>query len=488
VTHIISKSKYLSGLQCPKLLWCLVRDKENIPSYSEATEAIFEQGHQVGVLAQQLFPGGISIPWEAPPSEKLALTQEALRAKKPIYEATFSAAGAYAQVDILVPDGARWNIVEVKSTTSVKDINLHDLSLQRHACEAAGIGVGKCILAHLNREYERQGELDIDKLFTLEDVTAEASELLKHVPAHLRQMNGVLTSDSMPETPIGTHCSDPYACVLKERCSAFLPEHSVFDLYRGGRKAWDLLEVNTLSMSEIGERIDLTDKQAVQVASVKAGQPHVDKPAIREFLQGLNYPLSFLDFETFQSAVPKYDGTRPYQQIPFQFSLHVVDSLGATPVHHAWLAQGQEDPRGEFLATLQQVLGSEGDIIAYNIGFEKARLKELGVQLPVESKWVEQINARFVDLITPFRDFDYYHPEQHGSCSLKYVLPALTGTGYAGMEIADGTAAVRAFLRVEHADVSPEERAATRADMEAYCEQDTLGMIWILSRLDEVSC
>ena len=158
---ILSKSKYLAGLQCPKLLWRLVHDKENIPSCSAGTQAIFDQGHDVGHLAQSLFPGGVSIPWEAPPKEKLRLTKEALPSGKPVYEATFSAGGAYAQVDILVPQGERWDIVEVKSSTSASDIHLHDLSLQRHACEAAGLPVGRCMIAHLNNQYVRQGPVEL---------------------------------------------------------------------------------------------------------------------------------------------------------------------------------------------------------------------------------------------------------------------------------------------------------------------------------------
>ena len=484
---ILSKSKYLSGLQCPKLLWRLVHDKDNIPPYSDATQAIFEQGHDVGFLAQSLFPGGTSIPWEASPEDKLALTQEALTAGKPIYEATFSAGGAYCQVDIFVPDGGQWDIVEVKSSTSVKDVNLNDLSLQRHACESAGLPVGKCVLAHLNNQYVRQGELDLHQLFVLEDLTAEVSTLLPAVPDRLKELQQVLEAGSVPEVAVGPHCSDPYDCILQEDCWSFLPEHSVFDLYRGGKKAWTLFEDNVLSMVDIGSRIALSRQQAVQLAAVLAGQPQIDKQPIRRFLEGLTYPLWLLDFETFQSAVPLYDGTKPYQQIPFQFSLHVIPAPEAEPEHHAWLAEGKNDPRAGFLAALQKALGPEGDIVAFNIGFERARLSELGRQFPEHAAWLERTNGRFVDLITPFRDFAYYHPGQHGSCSLKHVLPALTGRGYDGMEIAEGTAAARAFLRVEHGNVQPEERQSTRGHLEAYCEQDTLGMAWILDSLDQVS-
>lgn len=482
----LSKSKYISGLQCPKLLWRLVHDPDSIPLHSAGIQAIFDQGHNVGHLAQSLFPGGVSIPWEAPPKEKLQLTREALPTGKPVYEATFSAGGAYAQVDILVPQGERWDIVEVKSSTSASDIHLHDLSLQRHACEAAGLPVGRCMIAHLNNQYVRQGPLELHKLFALEDLTDKVAPLLPDVVGRLEKMKQDLASETVPVVAIGPHCTNPYTCILKEECWAFLPEHSVFDLYRGGKQAWGLFDEQILSLGEVGSRITLSRQQQVQLAAVQTGQPQIDKAYIQHFLQGLTYPLWLLDFETFQTAVPLYDGTRPYQQIPFQFSLHVINTPGEQPVALAWLAEGKEDPRPGFLAALRSTLGSEGSIIAYNAGFERGRLAELARQFPEHSDWLESINGRWVDLLTPFRDFAYYHPDQHGSCSLKDVLPALTGKSYEGLEIAEGSAAAREFLRAEHGGSSEEERQRIRTNLQAYCGQDTLGMVLILKALREV--
>jgi hypothetical protein len=385
------------------------------------------------------------------------------------------------------PGGRKWDIVEVKSSTSAKEVNLDDLSLQRHACEAAGLQVGKCKLVHLNNQYVRQGELDLQQLFVLEDLTRDVATLVADVPDNLKEMRRILAASPEPDIPVGPHCSDPYDCIFQGDCWSFLPEHSVFDLYRGGQKSWTLFKDDVLSMSDIGSRISLSRTQAVQLAAVQAGRAQVDKPAIRQFLKGLTYPLWLLDFETFQSAVPLYDGTKPYQQIPFQFSLHVCETPKAEPVHHAWLAEGSDDPRRGFLDALRGALGSDGDILAFNISFERARLNELARQYPDQVEWVASTNSRFVDLIKPFRDFAYYHLDQHGSCSLKDVLPALTGKGYDGMEIAEGRAAARAFLRVEHREIAHEEKRRVRKHLESYCEQDTLGMVWILDALGELS-
>ena len=483
----ISKSKYLSGLQCPKLLWSLFHDAESIPPYSAGTEAIFAQGHDVGVLAQSLYPGGLSIPWEASPADKLTLTQEALKGGQPIYEATFAAGGGYCQVDILVPDGSVWNIVEVKSSTGVKDVNLEDVAYQRYVCEAAGLVVGRCILVHLNNQYVREGELDIAQLFAHADLTEELPAIARRIPDRLAECQQVVASGTVPDVAIGKHCSSPYGCLLKERCWSFLPEHAVFDLYRGGQRSWKLLDEGVLSIADIGADFPLDRRQVVQRTAVQTGRPQVRKAGVQRFLKGLKYPLWLLDFETFQTAVPRYEGTKPYQQIPFQFSLHSVEAPGANPINHSWLAEGSEDPRAEFLTALQSVLGTKGDIVAFNVGFERARLDELARRYPEKERWLRKVNERFVDLITPFRNFDYYHPDQQGSCSLKAILPALTGKSYAGMAIAEGTAAAREFLRVEHGEVNEKDRQAVRQHLETYCEQDTLGMVWILDALHEVA-
>jgi hypothetical protein len=312
----------------------------------------------------------------------------------------------------------------------------------------------------------------------------EVQQLLPDVPERLRVLQQELASPTEPIVAIGPHCSDPYDCVLQSECWSYLPDHSVFDLYRGGTKAWELFQKGVMDLKNSASHADLSDKQRIQVQAVRTGNPQVEAAPIRAFLSSLQYPLWFLDFETFSTAVPLYDGTKPYQQIPFQFSLHVVDAAGATPVHHGWLAEGSADPRPGFLDALQSVLGNPGDIVAYNIGFERGRLNELANHFPNQSDWLEDTNRRFVDLLTPFRQFAYYHPDQHGSCSIKDVLPALTGKGYDGMTIAEGSAASWAFLKVEHGETEPDDRNDTRRALETYCEQDTLSMVWILHALE----
>jgi hypothetical protein len=261
-----------------------------------------------------------------------------------------------------------------------------------------------------------------------------------------------------------------------------LPEQDVTTLYRGGRKAWKLLKEGITALGDIPQDYPLTANQVIQREAAITGQPHIDLPALAAFLGRLEYPLQFLDFETLATAIPLFDGVRPYQQIPFQFSLHVVRSSGAEPEHLSFLADGRGDPRPEFMRQLKTVISSSGSIIVYNAPFEKGRLKECCEFLTEYKSWYAQIKRRFVDLLLPFRGFRYYHPAQLGSASMKSVLPALTGRGYQALEIQDGGTASLEFLRVHFGDVTHEERQRVRAELEAYCGLDTEGMIWILDR------
>jgi hypothetical protein len=296
-------------------------------------------------------------------------------------------------------------------------------------------------------------------------------------------MAGVIRQAACPDVRIGPHCDDPYTCPLHARCWGFLPEQAVTTLYRGGRRGWRLLEDGITALADIPDHFWLTPNQEIQRRAAVTGQPHVDRPALSAFLGQLEYPVSFMDFETFGTAIPLFDGVRPYQQVPFQFSLHVVRSAGAAPYHFGFLAEGRDDPRPEFMRRLKAVLPETGAVVAYNAVFEKARLDECCDFLPEYRQWFPQVERRMVDLLLPFRGFRYYHPAQGGSASMKAVLPALTGRGYGHLAIQEGGQASLEYLRVTHGGVAEDERQRVRQSLEQYCGLDTEGMIWIVDAL-----
>jgi hypothetical protein len=262
---------------------------------------------------------------------------------------------------------------------------------------------------------------------------------------------------------MGRHCTKPYDCPLIPVC---WPEGHVTRVVRGA------------------------ERQAIHAAAVESRATHVDQPQVRGFLDGLMYPLFFLDFETFGTAVPLLDGTRPYQQVPFQFSLHVRREPGGALTHHSFLADGAGDPRAQLLQQMQLWLEEAGSIVAYFAAFEAGRLGELAREFPEHAGWIERILARVVDLHAPFKAFDVYHPLQEGRTSLKAVLPALTGSGYEGMAIADGGTASLAFLRIALWSEGTElaaDVAKVREDLEAYCRLDSLAMVRILDELERLA-
>ena len=371
-----------------------------------------------------------------------------------MFEAGFSGNRLYCRVDILNPSGGEaWDIVEVKSTNAVKDEQLYDVAFQRHCCQLNGVKINRCHIMHLNREYVKHGDIDPQQLFVTEDVTDRLAEFADGLEMRIAEMLAVIDSDECPETAIGRHCNAPYSCLLQEECWKHLPEHHVMTLYSGKKLGEDLMAQGILDISNIPEEIKLNDKQQIQKDCVICGQPHIDTDEIKSFLKGLKYPLYFMDFETFATAIPIYDGTSPYQNIPFQFSLHVITKPGAMVEHYEFLAEGKDDPRPAFLAQLKQDIGPKGSILVYYAAFEKSRLKELAGAFPEYQDWVDSINERIVDLNVPFRDFSYYHPQQLGSSSLKHVLPALTNLSYDDLEIGEGNTASLKFMEAAFGNI-----------------------------------
>ncbi|MHC1767386.1 MAG: DUF2779 domain-containing protein [Verrucomicrobiia bacterium] len=486
----ISKSKFLWGLQCPKLLWTAYNRKDLIPAPDSATQAIFDQGHEVGALAKQLFPGGIEVSaGVADFQQVLQQSLEAAKTRKPLFEPGFVYNGGFARADILNPVGKdAWDVVEVKSSTQVKDVNLPDLGFQSFVYTGAGLKLRRCVLMHIDGEFARHGPIDARSFFKQEDVTATVSGLSRQVQDQLDEMAKVIRQPTCPDTRIGQHCDDPCTCPLHDQCWEFLPEQSVASLYRGSKKGFKLLEDGITSLTDIPDDFQRTDNQCIQREAAITGKPHVDRPAIAAFLSQLKYPASFLDFETFGTAIPLCDGVKPYQQIPFQFSLHVVGSAGAEPKHFRLLAAGRNDPRPEFMRRLQAVLPETGSVVVYNAAFEQSRLDECCEFLTESKPWNRRLQRRMVDLLLPFRGFRYYHPTQCGSASMKAVLPALTGRGYEGLEIQEGGTASMEFLRVTHGDVTEDERQRVRRQLEDYCGMDTEGMIWIVDELRKIAC
>ena len=481
---VLSKTKFMHGMQCHKLLWTELHEPQLVPQPDEVTQHRFDQGHLVGHLAKGLFPNGIDIPTKDI-AANIKMTKEYLSRQAPLFEAGISAGNIYSRLDILNPagDGA-WDIIEVKSAASVKDEYKCEVAFQRLCCEGAGLKIRKCSVARINTQYVKTGEIDPQQLFIIEDITDEVNGLIAgELRSRVEEILTVMRMQQCPDVAIGKHCGNPYECPLREICWAFLPEHHVFSLYYGGSRSVELFNRGICAIADIPEGTKLYEKQIIQRDCVKCGQPHINSEAICAFLRALQYPVYYLDFETFSTAIPLLEGTRPYQSIPFQFSLHVVKLPGAEAEHFSYLAEGKDDPRPRLLAELKKLIGDIGSIVAYNSGFEQQVLKDLSAVFPEHSAWVESLYPRIIDLLKPFSNFHYYHPDQKGSASLKKVLPALTGISHEDLAISDGQLAGIYYLDATYGDVSGEERRSIRQHLEEYCGLDTRGMALIVERL-----
>lgn len=477
----LSKSQYVRGLQCHKALWLYRKRKDLLPDVAAPLQMIFDQGHSVGVLAHQRFPGGLLIAEDHLHSaEAVAATDAAVAAGAVVlYEAGVIFENVLIRADVLVRNEDKsWDLIEVKSSTAVKDVYLSDVAVQRFVLEGAGYKIRKTILLHLNNQYVRTGALDVNELFTAADVTSEAGLLLASVPTYLKAMQSMLRDPNEPAIDIGPHCQEPYPCEFSGYCWEHVPDYSVFDL-AGARfeKKTQLWRQGVRTVADIPADFKLTSAQALQVAAARSGRAHKDKAAIAALLKELVFPLHFLDFETVNFGVPPYDGLRPFQQLPFQASVHIQDHL-ASPLRHAeYLDDGRQDPRPGMVAFLAGEIGPKGTIIAYNKGFEGMCLDELGLL---------SLKGRLWDLADPFRKGCYVHPGFEGSWSIKKVLPVLVPTmTYAHLVIHDGPGAQTAYMSLMSGKLDAGQRRATMKHLKEYCGQDTLAMVEILKVLSQ---
>ena len=491
-TATLSKSSFASGLQCHKRLWIEKKSPELVPEPSASQQAVFDQGHEIGSWSQKLFPDGILLSGELEFASHLDASRQALATCRPLFEPAFAIPGAYARADILKPvDSTKWDLLEVKSASNVwesggeiKSVHLHDIAFQLYVYREAGVEVRKAYLVFLNRNYVRRGEIDPHQLFRFEDVTNQVEALLPSIPHQLDSLAQVLSGPSVPDVQIGPQCNAPYECRLKPHCWKHVPGDSVFTLTRAGAKAWTWWKSGIFRVADLPEGERYSANQAIQITVERTGETYFDESEVERFLEGLRYPLHFLDFETVMPAVPLFDGCRPYAQVPFQFSLHVQQSPGGALTHTGFLADGTGDPRPGFLEALQSCLGPSGSIVSYNSGFETARLRDLIASFP-SADWIDSILPRFAeaDLLKPFQKFALYHPSQHGSASIKAVLPAFTDLSYDDLTIQEGGTASNQFLRLLKGQVPAQEISGLRDSLLRYCERDTYAMVKLVEKL-----
>ncbi|MCB0538153.1 MAG: DUF2779 domain-containing protein [Bacteroidetes bacterium] len=483
---MLSKSKIMRGKQCHKSLW-LYRHAYNLREINEQQQAIFQTGTDVGILAQGLFPKGIDATkgHDYPNLSCYKQTKKLIdNGQNVIYEATFVYDDVLVAVDLLVKNGNKWNLYEVKSSTSVKPQHIEDATVQYYVAKGCGIDIENIYITHLNNTYERKGDLDIQQLFTATAITDEVKAGLDTLPETIEKLKEVEKLKKCPQIDVGEQCNTPYPCDYMNYCWKDIPYFNVVELVHNRGKAQQLIDMGITDLKDIPDDFPLTINQQIQVDAEKTEEDYIDEKAINLFLNEISYPIYYLDFETIMPAIPPLDNTKPYGQTVFQYSLHIEEFENAELVHKEYLAETDgTDPRTMFLQKLIKDCGTKGTVLVYNKTFECSRLKELATIFPKYNEEINNILNRIVDLMQPFQQKQYYTKEMHGSYSIKAVLPALAPQfSYTNLEISDGGTASNIFYALFEGKYTGNKAKARKALLE-YCQMDTYAMVVVMQKL-----
>ena len=497
---MLSKSKYCAFVQCPRNLWLKI-NKPELATPDTSIEARMEAGNEIGDLAMHLFGDFVEVTARKEDgrmdlSKMISTTNELLLRKCPtICEASFSYNGNYCAVDILRSENGGYAIYEVKSSTHANQIYAVDIAYQKYVLENCGINVTGTYLVCINNNYVFDGTLKLDELFQIIDLSSEVADEYKHVEGNVLAANDIMSDPVEPLYGLSENCHKPYHCAFWEHCSSHLPTPSVFDLYGSGfdfKKKLKYYKKGIYTFEELSKDADVmkTHIRSMQINhQINDLGSYIDKEGIKKFLDTLWYPLYFLDFETMQLPVPKYVGTKPYAQIPFQYSLHYIESEGAELKHKEFLGVSGEDPRRAIAERLCEDIPKDACVVIYNKTFEPARFRELAEYFPDLAEHLLTVKENIRDLLDPFRKGYYYNRAMGGSFSIKVVLPAIfpndPALDYHNLEgIHNGGEAMETFPKIK--DMPPEEQEIVRKNLLKYCELDTYATVKIWEELVRV--
>lgn len=505
----LSKKDYMLACRCEKALWLKKEKYHPEPANEDKSKSSNIFWNQVLDLARKRYPSGI---FASSDDNYIDIIENCrkTRSLSENNEVLFNAwaeleNGAHSKVDILERNGKHWNLIKITQKGSliegkglksaIRSIVLPELAFTRYVFENAGYSIDKCYVLHLNGEYVRSGDIDIQKLFILSDLSDEVAEFYQSVSDNIDRYLKIATMDTIPDVLFHKECRackkwNKESCPYIDRCGQDIPEYSIFDLLsRSGEKADKIYaKYKTANIEDIPEdELELSDTQKIDRDTYLNKSTHVDKDKIAEWLSSVEYPVYYLDYETINPAIPQFDGSKPHQQIPFQFSLHVQREKGAECEHIGFLHKSPSDPRKAFAERLIENCGNKGSVVVYTKAektwnealakyFESIDCKDI-------AKKILAINERIKDLEEPFKERYLYSYKQNGSSSIKKVLPAFADLSYDGMNISDGMEASSAYLKFLLRQQTKEESSKMFSDLEKYCRQDTYAMVLLMREL-----
>jgi predicted RecB family nuclease len=491
MTPMLSKSKFVAGWQCDKQAFLNAKFPKLATPFDSATLARFAGGTRFGILAQSAWPNGVLIHSPAFKHDAaVAWTKDLIDGDEVdvIFEAGFTALGTRVRADVMIRNSetSTWDLLEVKSSSSAKDVHDIDMAIQRAVLEASGVVVGTTGVMLVDSGYVRSdGGVTPDGLFKIVDRTEEVLALLPSVISLNSHLHEVISSETMPDIKIGPHCEKPYDCQYFDYCSKDRPVDWIQNLPGFGlKKVSELESRGVIGISDIGSTEQLNELQNRAVESTVSKTPWVSD-RLPEVLSGIEYPMRFIDFETAGPTVPLYTATSPREVIPFQWSCHTLDS-DRNLDHSEYLAGGDSDPRREFVESLLRAVGSEGPVLVYSV-YEKTTLRRLASLFPDLSLQIDDLIARFVDLMTLVKE-NYYHPGFKGSFSIKRVLPVMVpGYDYSDLAIGEGETASSTFVDIVEGRIDEDQLDNVQFDLLEYCKRDTEAMVRIWQRLESIA-
>lgn len=487
----LSKSEYLLFLKHPAWLWLKKHDKSKLPIVDDNQQALFDTGNLIEGYAQKLFPGGQLLGFNdfAEYQSLSQRTQEAISSGAlTLFQAKFDSDDLTCICDVVIfTDPKKVELYEVKSSTKVKPEHEHDLAFQMTVLESLGYQVDKIAVIHINNSYVRQGEVDCDKLFTISEVTEDVK--LKRTPTkhNIADALKVINNPTMPDiSPRHARNGSIYEWLPIFKTLNSFAAGSIYDICTPTPNLFaELEDLGITNMADIPDVIALSDKQMIHVqASRNNGSRTVNTPKIKEFLSSLQFPLYFLDYETLSSAIPAFDGLRPYQQVPCQYSLHVLETPGGDLQHFEYLHRTNTSPAAEIAQSLKENIGNEGTVLVWSEKFEKSCNRDLAKLAPDYKEFFEQLNDRIIDLMCPFSNGWFVDAGFLGSASIKKILPILVPSlKYSELSIGDGATAQRLWMQAVLEGREDVDKESLFLNLCEYCKLDTLAMVKIYEEI-----
>ena len=487
--HALSKSTFLRAVQCPKSLYLYQYYKKLREPYSADRQALLNRGHAIGSLAWECFPEGVDgrVGNKFMYGKAVEKTQRLIQqGVSTIFEATFQQNQVLVMVDVLTQRNGYWEAYEVKSSARVSSNHIRDAALQYHVMEQAGLPLQDFQVMHIDKSYKRQGALDVHALFTSDSVIREVRKQQPWIRKNIDYGKQVLQKPTVPKVSIGKHCSDPYPCDFISYCWQQVPQDSVFEIgHLAADTKFDYFRKGYAAIQDLQPESIESPAVAIQVRSHQQQEPYLEQKALSHFLSGFRFPLFFMDFEAIMPAVPVFDQTRPFQKIPFQFSIHHLSDPAAALQHREFLAEPGTDPHGRFLEQLLADTEGTGNLVVFEDTLERQMLEGLKKQFPDYSAAIQNRLDRIIDLRYPFKHMHYYHPAMKGSFSLQAIYEALFGRDEVEKAIEDGGIAAIKYEQLLNA-TDTAYMAEEKEKLLAYCQKDTLALAEIyrfLSRL-----